>query len=68
MGDITGSKARKEAKKTASAQQNLLDKEKATKEAEAKQLSQEQTDEYRRKQKTGLRSLIGTSESSYLGE
>lgn len=68
MGDITGRSARKSAKKTAQAQQALLDEEKATKQEEAEETAQELTDEYRRKQKRGVRSLIGTSESSFLGE
>lgn len=68
MGDITGSKARKEAKKAAQEQQRLLEEERAAKAKAAQELAQQQTEDLRTKQKRGVRGLIGTSESSYLGE
>jgi hypothetical protein len=68
MGDITGSKARKEAKRAAQEQQRILEEERAAKAAAAKELAQQQTEEFRTRQKRGVRSLVGTSEGSYLGE
>lgn len=64
---ITGQQAAKKAEAAAREQQRKLDEEKASAQAEAEELAQEQSRKFRGKQRRGIRSLVETSEAGVLG-